>query len=141
MAESFSAQVDEWVRQTERRLEMVFKESVQTLFEEAQKPAGEGGNMPIDTGFLRNSFVAGLNGTTSLSGPDAYIAAIAGANIGDVIFGGWTAAYARRIEFGFVGKDSLGRNYNQTGRGFARKAAMRWPQIVRESADRARAAS
>ena len=73
-----SAQVDEWVRKTERRMTMVFRESAQQLFSEAQRPAASGGSMPIDTGFLRNSFVAGLNGSTSLTGADSYVAAIAG---------------------------------------------------------------
>ena len=133
-----SAQVDEWVRKTERRMTMVFRESAQQLFSEAQRPAASGGSMPIDTGFLRNSFVAGLNGSTSLTGADSYVAAIAGANLGDVVDGGWTAAYAARIEFGFNGTDSLGRKFNQSGRGFARKAVMRWPEIVRESVRKAK---
>lgn len=138
MAETFRSQVDDWVRKTERRMTFVFRDAAQTLFSEAQRPIAEGGNMPVDLGFLRNSFVAGLNGTTALSGPIAYIATIAGANIGDVIEGGWTAEYALRQEFGFIGTDSLGRNYNQQGKGFARKAAMKWPQMVRDSVNRAK---
>ena len=40
------------------------------------------------------------------------------------------AAYARRIEYGFVGEDSLGREYNQKGRFFVRKNIKRAKQIV-----------
>lgn len=139
MVTKFSAQLDQWANQTSRDLELIFKESAQELFTKAQTPVAQGGNMPVDTGFLRNSFVAGLNGSTSLTGPDAYVAAIAGAKLGDVVFGGWTAKYAARIEFGFSGQDSLGRTYNQDGRGFVRKAAMEWQQIVQRNAAKVRA--
>jgi len=139
MVTKFAAQLDKWANQTSRDLELIFKESAQELFAAAQTPVAQGGNMPVDTGFLRNSFVAGLNGSTSLTGPDAYVAAIAGAKLGDVVFGGWTAKYAARIEFGFSGQDSLGRTYNQDGRGFARKAAMEWQQIVQRNAAKVRA--
>lgn len=139
MVTKFAAQLDKWANQTSRDLELIFKESAQELFSKSQTPVAQGGNMPVDTGFLRNSFVAGLNGSTSLTGPDAYVAAIAGAKLGDVVFGGWTAKYAARIEFGFSGQDSLGRTYNQDGRGFARKAAMEWQQIVQRNAAKVRA--
>lgn len=139
MVTKFAAQLDKWANQTSRDLELIFKESAQELFSKAQTPVAQGGNMPVDTGFLRNSFVSGLNGSTSLTGPDAYVAAIAGAKLGDVVFGGWTAKYAARIEFGFSGQDSLGRTYNQDGRGFARKAAMEWQQIVQRNAAKVRA--
>jgi len=139
MATKFEAQIDKWVNQTSKDLELIFKQSAQEVFSKAQTPVAQGGNMPVDTGFLRNSFVAGLNGSTSLKGPDAYVAAIAGAKLGDVVFGGWTAKYAARIEFGFSGQDSLGRTYNQDGRGFARKAAMEWQQIVQRNAAKVRA--
>lgn len=138
MADSFQAQVEKWANQTTRDLELIFKQSAQEVFSKAQTPVAQGGNMPVDTGFLRNSFVAGLNGSTSLTGPDAYVAAIAGAKLGDVVFGGWTAKYAARMEFGFFGQDSLGRTYNQAGMGFARKAVMQWQQIVERNAAKVR---
>ena len=138
---NFSAQVSAWVRETEERLEAVFKASAQELFSIAQTTRYEGGNLPIDTGFLRNSFVAGLNGSTSLSGPDSYVIAIASAEIGDSVIGGWTAEYARRMEYGFVGQDSLGRTYNQRGFGFVRGAAMQWQEIVNRNASRLAGAS
>jgi len=34
------------------------------------------------------------------------------------------------MNYGFVGTDSLGRTYNQTGFGFVDAVAQRWPQIV-----------
>jgi hypothetical protein len=132
----FSAQVGDWVLETEARLLAVFKASAQELFSIAQTTRFEGGNLPIDTGFLRNSLVSGLNGSTSLSGPDSYVIAIAGAAIGDSVIAGWTAEYARRMEYGFVGQDALGRYYNQRGFGYVRGAAVQWQQIVDRNAAR-----
>lgn len=58
---------------------------------------------------------------------------IQGAEIGDTIYLGFQAAYALRMEYGFVGQDSLGRNYNQRGFGFVEKTGERWPQIVKQA--------
>ena len=38
--------------------------------------------------------------------------------------------YARRIEFGFRGADSLGRVYNQSGRNMVGLTVLEWPDIV-----------
>jgi hypothetical protein len=40
--------------------------------------------------------------------------------------------YAKRLEYGFVGTDSLGRYYNQPGRFFVTDTCKRWPQIVQK---------
>jgi hypothetical protein len=127
---SFSAQVSAWVAKSERRIEAVFKESAQEVFSIAQTPVARGGNMPVDTGFLRNSLVSGLNGSTSLSGPDAYTLAIAQAKLGDSVFGGWTANYARYVEYGAGGR---------TPRRFAGSAAEQWQRIVARNSARLRA--
>lgn len=137
---SFSAQVDAWVKQVKTREVAVFKESAQRVISEMQTPEGAGGRMPVDTGFLRASIQAtlGAPATGFLSplvdapSPDAGQVAlvIAGAELGDTIFATYGAEYARRQEYGFVGEDSLGRSYNQAGKGFVRSAAQKWPQIV-----------
>lgn len=64
-------------------------------------------NAPVDTGTLRRSISVSdwfRNGAT--------VAVQIGTNL----------AYARRIEFGFVGRDSLGRQYNQTPQPYLRPA-------------------
>ena len=122
----------------EARALAVFRSSIHDLFSQAQTTYNEGGHLPIDTGFLRNSFVAALNGSTALQGPNAYEFAVSAAELGDTLFGGWTADYARRMEYGFVGTDALGRNYNQRGFGFVAHAAANWVQIVEGNAKRLR---
>ena len=147
---SFQKQVDDWTKKSDARLQAVFQESTQDLIDIAQKPKAKGGNMPVLDGFLRNSGVAALNSVPT--GPsrapkgyrdtdwDASASAIviASANIGDRVVFGWTAEYARRMEYGFSGKDSLGRTYNQKGNGFMRLAAQKWQFIVKNAATRVR---
>jgi hypothetical protein len=139
MTVTFTAQLEKFAALSKRKMELVFKESAQDVFEAAQAPKAQGGNMPVDTGYLRNTFVAGLNGSTALSGPDAYVLAIAGADLGDSVFGGWTAAYALRMEYGFVGTDSRGRTYNQPGNHFALNASQQWQAIVARNVAKAQA--
>lgn len=125
MNKSFSASVSDWSDKALRNVELVMKQSTQDVFEVAQKPVAKGGNMPVDTGFLRNSFVAGLNGSTSLTGPDSYVLAVRGMRLGDVMFGGWTADYAPPVEYGARGR---------AGRYYMRSAAQQWQAIVAQNA-------
>lgn len=125
----FTAQIAAFAEKSKAKLELVVKQSAQDVGEIAQTPVAKGGNMPVDTGFLRNSLVAGLNGTTSLIGPDSYVLAIAGAEIGDSIFFGWTANYARPVEYGAQGR---------AGRFFMLNAAQQWQRIVSQNAEKAR---
>lgn len=126
---SFSAQVDAWTAETIDRTERVFKASAQDVIADAQVPTAKGGRMRVDTGTLRNSLTSGLNGSTSLTGPEAYKVALQ-AKLGDVINGGWTADYAVHREFGARG---------QAPDFFLRGAAQKWPQIVKSNAAKANA--
>jgi hypothetical protein len=74
---------------------------------------------PVDTGYLRNSYFAAVNQLPTGqggSGTVAINAVVAGLQLGDIYYLGNVAAYARRVEYGFVGLDSLGRRYAQKGR-------------------------
>lgn len=122
---SFSAQVGRHIARYKDRMEAVFKEATQATIREAQTPVSQGGRMPVDTGFLRNSLVSGLNGSTSLTGADSYVLIIAQAGITDTIEAGWVANYAKWVEFGSQGR---------TGRFFMRGAAQKWPEFVRKAA-------
>lgn len=131
---SFSASVGAWGRKTERRLELIHKESAQRVFNKAQTPRAKGGLLPIDTGFLRASGVGALN--TMPSGPSdpseginenwegVVSLVIDQASPSDVIFLGWSANYARLMEERY---------------GFMKTAAGQWPQIVRGVVQEAKA--
>lgn len=128
---TFSAQVSDWVRATKARQEAVFRESAQRVAEIAQTPTSAGGRMRVDTGFLRASLSASLNGALPplRDNPGAgrshvYDAGevnlvIVNAEIGDVITLAYAARYALPREF----KDA-----------FVRTAAQQWPRIVAEVA-------
>ena len=131
MAKSFSDQVTDWARKSELRLLQTYRQSLQDIVEEAQKPVGSGGNMPVQTSFLRNSGDAALNRLPvgeSIKPEDwaprswdaeAALLVINRATFEDKFFFGWTAIYANSVE---------------EKRGFARLAAQRWPQIVNKAA-------
>lgn len=72
---------------------------------------------PVDTGFLRSNWTAIIKGGEEpiagrVQPPEAVIMS---ARIGDVIVILNPTIYARRIEYGFVGEDSLGRHFHQQG--------------------------
>lgn len=127
MAE-FSAAVDKWVLKSKNRAEAVFRESTQRVVSEMQKPVGAGGNMPVDTGFLRASVRASLSAMPTIDkgsrGADISVSydsspvvmTIARAKLGQTIYVGYTASYAP---------------YQENSRGFVRLAAAQWQSIVR----------
>ena len=134
MANSFADQVGAWVAESKKRTVAVLQESTKEVVTRAQRPVKQGGSMPVVTGNLRNSLIVALNGNRVGKGAESYINAIPLMKAGDEIFIGWTAKYARRMEYGFHGTDKLGRTYDQQGYGFLRLATQKWPQIVRDTA-------
>lgn len=123
---TFTAQVKAFTDRAKEKLETVVKTSAQEVFSIAQTPKAQGGRMPVDTGFLRNSLIAQLNGATVGGGSDAYVMAVAGSDLGDTIFAGWTANYARHMEYG---------TSETTGNFYMLGAAQQWQAIVARNAD------
>lgn len=148
MAEkTFATEIEAWVRETKERIAAVFHMAAEDLAEKVVAKA------PIDTGFLRHSFQASGSQMPVIradakptegakypadAGPINLV--ISNVPLGETVYLGFVAAYALRIEYGFVGQDSAGRNYNQPGRGMVRLAAQNWPWIVAEATARAKAA-
>lgn len=134
MDRNFSQQISDFVSKSKARTKAVIEESAKEVVTRAQRPAAEGGSMPVVTANLRNSLVVAISGNLVGKGGDSHITALARYKLGDEIFIGWTAAYARRMEYGFDDVDKLGRVYRQQGYGFLRKAAQKWPSIVYNNA-------
>lgn len=137
----FKAQLDAWAKETQQRIEAVHRESTQRVIEEMQRPVAAGGNLPVDTGFLRASLVASL-GTPTMAvrekpegdAAHSYDAGqvtlvIASAKLTDVIFATYGANYARFVEYGARGRP---------GRAFVGLAAQKWQRIVSEVAAEAK---
>ena len=135
---SFSAQVAAFAEKVPGAVEAVFKESVQEVVEVMQRPVGQGGRLRVDTGFLRASLMAStasmpriLSSSKPAEGgtyaPDfgQIEAVIAGADLTDTLYFGYTASYAVYREFGSNG---------QAPDAFVRSAAQQWQSIVGQKA-------
>lgn len=124
--------MSEWVRKCKARQEAVAKTSIQKVTEQCGLPRARGGRMPVVTSTLRDSMVSELNGQSVGAGTPESAAALVVANmrIGDKVGFGWTAEYARRVNSGMTGRDSLGREVNQSGAFFLEFGIDQWPSIV-----------
>jgi hypothetical protein len=117
------------------------------------KAPGHGGSMPVDTGFLRASMVASNSGPQPMRAdarpqdgqsytPTGEVTLIInGTQLGQRLWLTFIAAYARRVNYGFNGTDSLGRKYNQRGYFFVQKSAQKWQRFVSDAVKRVRGAS
>jgi len=131
---SFASTINKWASESEERITAVRRRSVELLGDEMTRTRPQGGRVPFKTGNLARSILASTTGMpTTAEGP------YPGSNLGLVaatlrndqpLWIGYQAAYARRMNFGFVGADSIGRVYNQQGNHFVEGAVAEWPNIV-----------
>lgn len=130
---TFAAQISAWVKKSNGRMEATFKQAAQDLSQEVIEPRGKGGNMPVDTSFLRNSLGVAVNSIPRGESikPGGYsntafdnqplVLAINQANLGDRLVFGFTANYAPYMEARYA---------------FVRLATQRWPQIVKQASSK-----
>lgn len=135
---SFTTEVSEWVAKSKKRTEAVFRGSAQDITEIALLPIAKGGHMPVRTGFLRASGRASTESMPTIDSQanpsDAAVAkfgktsgatysadigqinlVIAGADLGQTIYIGFTASYAK---------------FQEAKHQFVGLAAQRWAEIV-----------
>lgn len=163
--QSFAAQIDGWVKQTDARITAVFRQSAHDVINKAQE------NAPHDTGFLKASLVVALNSPVppairvkpegegqAYQAPNIS-AVIATAKMGDTISAGWTAAHALPQEYGSrphkirprkkgalhwrnaAGEGVFAMEVDHPGNpptAFVRRAVAEWPQIVNAVVARAK---
>lgn len=129
-----------WAQQSKALLTALVRQSVQQLAVEASTTVDNGGLVPVDTGNLGRSVIVSdrppqvdAPGTKHDDQRDI-AGGLADIELGKPVYIGWTPRYAARVNYGFVGEDSLGRSFNQAGRGFAEAAAAKWPAIVKAEA-------
>lgn len=127
----------QWAAKAGAKLDALGRVASQDLSEEVID------GTPVDTGFLVGNWQPSLNAPTlaldEAGTGNGYAQSKMGLIVsqikaGDVYYYVNNAAYARRIEHGFVGTDSLGRTYNQAGRHMVLAAIKRWPRIVDRAA-------
>ena len=135
MAQTFSAQVDEWVMETKARLRAVFQLSTQYVIDDIVA------RTPVDTGFLRASLTVTLDSPLpirplarpaegGLYQPEPYALQIAGADVEDTIYASFVAGYAGHVEYGARGR---------SGAGMVRLAAQAWPIHISRAVTEAKA--
>jgi len=130
----------DWAERTKKLMTALLRNSVQALAREASSTIPNGGRVPVKTSNLSRSVVIDdkpppmdAEGIIHTVGQD-FSLGVANIHPGEPVYIGWTARYARRVNYGFVGTDSLGRTYNQSGFGFAEATAAKWPAIVAQEA-------
>lgn len=115
---SFSATVDEFVRETKERMEAMTRIALNDMINDMQSTTDKGGRMRYKTGFLSDSGRASLDGypsgvgqrpTNALPGQytwdgSALIAVLTEMRLGDTFYWGWVANYAatREVYDGFM---------------------------------------
>ena len=124
------AQLDQWTKKTERRIDAVLKDATQSVIAVAQQTKAKGGRMPVDTGNLRNSLQSSVAGGASGEGASSYILVAGNMKGGDVATFTWTAEYAAAVNNG---------NNGRPGAHFVEGAVDQWPAIVRASIRKAKA--
>jgi hypothetical protein len=136
MAQSFAAQISEWVREAKARQLAVLQTGAERVIEMMQTTTGAGGNMPVRDGFLRASLQASLGGANFVLrqkpagdakynyNPGAVALVIQSATINDTITVGFTANYASYVNDGAKGRPP---------RRFVELAAQMWPRIIAEA--------
>ncbi len=139
---AFSAKVSAWVKETKARRDAVYRGSAKEIVALMQTPRSQGGNLRVDTGFLRSSLVATTSSnlpsvTLKPDGIDAFPydagpinLVINGAEISEPITVVYTANYARPREYGANG---------QPPDRWVALAAQRWPQVVDQECAKAKA--
>ena len=124
------AQLDQWTKKTERRIDAVLKDATQTVISVAQTPKSKGGRLPVDSGNLRNSLQSSIAGGASGEGASSYILVAGNMKGGDLATFTWTAEYAAAVNNG---------NRGRPGAHFVEGAVNQWPAIVRASIAKAKA--
>jgi hypothetical protein len=126
----FIADIDAAVKLTQDKMLRAAKGALQDTIRVAQRTVADGGQMPVDTGFLRNSLVVELNGAQVGSGADSYILGLSALQLGDVFQVAWTADYAvpRHYMVGVGQGGGLWRDH----------AAQQWKRLVAQNAARVR---
>lgn len=122
----FIADVRQFADKTPDQMLRVAKQSIQDTVRSAQTPVSQGGDLPVDTGFLRNSLVTSVGGVSAGEGANSYVLGIAGLELGDAFQVAWTAEYA------------IPRHYavgvGQGGGMWRDKAAQKWSMTVAKNA-------
>ena len=125
---NFIADVSRFADKTADQMLRVARQSIDDTVRLAQTTVAQGGNMPVDTGFLRNSLVTEVRGAKVAEGADSYTLGLSALKLGDDFAVAWTADYAVPRHY-LVG-------VGQGGGLWRDNAAQQWSSIVARNAAR-----
>lgn len=135
-SKTFIAQIGKFAKEAPEKMDALARQTVQELGKRVVEAT------PVDVGFLRGSWQPSIGepsrdheGSNDIGGTK--VAAAISVLLPEIKAGVMfylmnNAVYARRLEYGFNGKDSLNRTYNQAGRFYVTDTAKSWPAIVRD---------
>jgi hypothetical protein len=128
---SFKSSLADWLDRTDGKLDALVRQCAQQLSQQVVE------DTPVDTGFLRGSWqpsigepASGADASTNAYPASEISLVVAELRAGDKFFLINNCPYARRLEYGFVGPDKLGRVYNQKGRYYVTRNVKQWRRIV-----------
>ena len=137
-SKTFAAQLEDIADLTIEALEYTMRQSISDVLTGAQET--QDGITIGATSFVEGRIPVGktkdlVNSLTvdGAEGADVGVK-IQGMEIGDTMEFAWTMPYARRVNSGFTGTDSLGRTYDVPGRFFVDFNAAKFPEFVRKRA-------
>ena len=84
----FIADVEAFAGKTADQMAEIFSLSFSDTLRTAQTPVSQGGDMPVDVGFLRNSLQIEINGNKQKGG-DVFVLALSSFKIGDIVSASW----------------------------------------------------
>lgn len=135
----FSDQVLKFNAEAKENSSLILRMAVDSLHKEIVRTKASGGNLPHDTGNLGRSaeistvsFPEVDQEEREYSAPDVSFV-LNGVEYGDPVYIGIRSVYGPRMNYGFVGQDKLGRNYNQAGNYFVERGGDMWPSLVKEA--------
>jgi hypothetical protein len=121
----FEVDVTAWVKKQQALLPQIFAATAMAFKTRLQELT------PVVTGRLRASWQVSTDSLDNSSEDFTNLSASLSSPLpGGRIVIGTNVVYARRVEFGFVGQDSLGRHFNQQGRHMMQQTITEGPQIV-----------
>lgn len=144
--QQFTADLEAMVLNAQGRMEALARQSIQSTCEQVVR------NSPVLTGFFRGNWQPSIGAPPRVQGEQSpsentmdadKLSDKTGAQLsllirqfklGQVFWFTNNTIYGRRLEYGFTGRDSAGREVHQRGRFFIRNALARWSDTVRRQA-------
>jgi hypothetical protein len=127
--DQFAIDVRKWVDKAKSNVDTAYQATAMLALARVKQLT------PVDTGFLRASWtiVSGDSAANISGGEQGALETVANLKAGDAISLVNPAPYAMRINFGFVGEDSLGRRYDQKGRHMVEQTMAEMPELAQQA--------